>query len=394
MRKRISYILKNSNFFSELYFIVGTTFVNILKIFVKQTDDTVLFVSFGGKQFSDSPKAIYEKMKSDKRFKDWNLVWAFIDPDKFQFIKNRVKIDSISYFKLCLKSRIWVTNSGIKRYLNFSAKDNLFVNTWHGVPMKMIGKDEKGVRKSRIFARKWFEFKSADINLCNSDYDLNILSDVFNAPKSSFFKIGLPRNDKIISEKDDVNKIKKIKQKLGIENDQKVILYAPTVRGEQVTKSKDNIFENPLNFQKWSEKFPNVKILFRAHYFVTERTNTDFTNVIDATNYPNIDDLYLVSDMLISDYSSVFFDYSLLERPMFCYAYDLENYQKYQGLYIDAKKELPHFAQTESDLLKLIAIYGFNDKDSLTSNFKIKYMGNYNGDATDKLLDLINKKIN
>lgn len=388
MRKRITYYLKNSNLFSELYFLIGSLVVNILKLFVPAKPKLALFVSYGGKQMSDSPYALYTAMKADPRFSNWQLVWAFVEPNHFD-VPNKVKMDSLAYFKTCLQARVWITNSGIKRYLHFNGKHTFFINTWHGIPLKMIGRDEKGVQKSKVFARKWYEFQAADMNLYHSDYDFRILKHVFAAPQKSFYKFGLPRNDRLYREKDNLKLRADIRKRLKIQADKKIILYAPTVRGEQVTASKDNVFINPFHFEKWQQAFPDTVILFRAHYFVTERENTNFDNVIDVTDYPSIDELYLVADMLISDYSSVFFDYSILERPMFCYAYDLVQYEKYQGLYMSPEKALPHFANNEHDLINEITKYASITIDPATQDFKRRYMGTMQGNATDAVLDQI-----
>lgn len=393
MRQKVSFYLKNSNFFSELYFVLGTILVNFLKIFVKTNKKSMLFVSYGGKQMSDSPLAVYNKVKNDPRFHDWKLTWAFIEPDKFKQVPNRVKIDSIEYFYNCLSVRVWITNSGIKRYLNFQGKNTFFVNTWHGIPLKKIGSDEKGVKKSKIFARKWHEFSTADINLYHSDYDFKILQHVFNAPESSFFEFGLPRNDMLFDYANDTLYRENIKKKLNIPSDKKVVLYAPTVRGEKVTKSKGNVFDSPIDFERWAKELPNYVILFRAHYFVTKTNDMNFNNVIDVTNYPNIDDLYLASDSLISDYSSVFFDYSILKRPMFCFAYDLEDYEKYQGLYEMPKSIIAHFSTTEEELIDQIRNYGQLEVDNSTVAFKEKFLGHTGGRAAEKVVDEIYSNI-
>lgn len=392
MRKKIVFYLKNSNLISELYFIIGTILVNFLKLFVRAQSKTALFVSYGGKKMNDSPYAIYEAMKHDKRFSDWKLVWAFIDPQSFE-IKNKVKIDSFSYFKMCLTARVWVTNSGIKRYLNFSGKNTYFINTWHGIPLKKIGIDEIGVKKSRIFARKWFEFKNADMNLYHSNYDFAILKHVFDAEKSTFFNYGLPRNDVLYANYDNKALKQSIKKKLGIADDKKVILYAPTVRGNQLARSKQNVFKNPFNFDRWKIEFPNCVILFRAHYYVDEEENTDFDNVIDVTNYKSIEDLYLVADALISDYSSVFFDYSILGRPMFCYAYDLKDYSAYQGLYLNPSEILSNVSKTENELIQQIKENGLVQNDKSSIAFRNKFIGLDKGNAANKILDQVIKNV-
>lgn len=386
MRNKITFFLKNNNFISTVYFMVGSLFVRFLKLFVNSDRKAVLFVSYGGKQFSDSPKKIYDYMKSDPRFSDWRLVWAFVNPSKFKAVDS-VKIDTIGYFKLCLSAGTWVTNSGVKRYLNFTPHENFFVNTWHGIPIKKIGIDEKNVKKSKIFARKWFEFANANVNLYHTDYDLQILKHVFDADISAFQKFGLPRNDDLYN-KNYPDKTIQVKKRLGIDSDKKVILYAPTVRGNLVNSDDVTYFKPPFDFQKWQEQFPNVVFLYRAHYFVGDTGEVNNVNVINTTNYPNLNELMDISDLMISDYSSVFFDYSILRKPMYCFAYDYEQYIGYQGLYMNIKKELPNIAFSEDELMGQIKRLDLTVEKNKTQDFFSKYVDGH-GDATKKVVDLI-----
>lgn len=389
-RKTIAKLIKEDNFISLLYVFLLDTFIKLLEVFYRKPQKQVLFVSFGGKQISDSPKRIYQIMKNDPYFKDYNFVWAVLDKKKRSSLENDsrcklVKIDSVSYYIMCLKSNIWVTNSGIKRYTNLSSKKTLFVNTWHGVPMKKIGVDEVSVKKSKIFAKKWFEFAEADINLACSEYDKKILMHVFRAPEKSFFSLGLPRNDKLYEEKKDKASIR---EALKIGAEKKVILYAPTVRGENGPS-----FHVPLNLKKWQYALPNYIILFRAHYFITNIDLKTFPNVIDVTHYDELDELMEISDVLITDYSSLAFDFSILEKPIYSFAYDLKDYAKYQGLYIDIQQELPNCIENEDDLIKAIFRMNLSEEKDKTRKFREKYMKNSTGEAGQRTVRLIKNKM-
>lgn len=114
--------------------------MNTLKLFVKTDDKLILFNSFAGRKYDDSPKAIYEEMKKDPRFKDYRLVWAFHQPEKYD-APQKIKTDSLTYFKTALAARVWVTNSSVERGLNFTGKRTLYFNTWHGTPMKKMRSD-------------------------------------------------------------------------------------------------------------------------------------------------------------------------------------------------------------------------------------------------------------
>lgn len=99
--------------------------INIMKLFLKTDDKLILFVSYGGRHFSDSPKVIYDAMKQDKRFESYKLIWAFVEPNKYD-VEGKIKIDSWKYYKYALKSRCWITNVMVERALNFKG-----INTYY-----------------------------------------------------------------------------------------------------------------------------------------------------------------------------------------------------------------------------------------------------------------------
>jgi len=392
IRVSVSRLLKENSIISGLYVFCMNMYIKLLTILNKSTDKRIIFVSYGGRQISDSPKRIFDLMKQDPFFGDYDLVWAVVDLDKFRDTGfHLIKIDSYEYYKMCITSRVWITNSGITRYTELKGNNTFFVNTWHGIPMKKIGVDEVGVKKSFFFSKKWEEFSNADVNLCYTDYDKNILEHVFNANGKTFYKLGLPRNDSLYCNK--VNKYG-IRKKLGIDDKKKVILYAPTVRGDNVKKNGVNEFDVSLNLEKWKKKLPEYVILFRAHYFVGDVEMSDESNVIDVTDYDNLNDLMQISDVLISDYSSLIYDYSILEKPIFCYDYDFERYKEYQGLYEDNIDSLvPNFTKNEDRLIDSISNMDVKVQANRTSIFKDKYIGNDKDNSGEKVVKLIKDNI-
>lgn len=388
MRKKIIAMLKNNNLCANLYYLLRMGLIMILRLFCRQDPHLALFVSYGGKNMSDSPYEVYQAMKQDPRFCDWTLVWGVIHPQNFKGI-DTVKMDSINYFKTCLKAKVWVTNSGIMRYLDFKPKKNLFINTWHGIPMKKIGIDEIGVKKSKLFAQKWFEFSKADVNLVCSDYDKKVLGHVFNAQPESLKEWGLPRDDELFNV--DYQSIHRIKAQLNIPEDKKIILYAPTVRGNQVTRGGKNYGTDAIDPKKWYQELEDYIILYRAHYYVdTIPEYKQHQNIIDVSQYNDLDALMMISDILISDYSSIVFDYSILERPIYLYTYDLDDYKKYQGLYFNPN-EYFNVCMTENDLIEEIKSLNWECQCSKTRQIKQHFYSNQNGDATKKVVDYINR---
>lgn len=135
-------------------------------------------------------------------------------------------------------------------------------------------------------------------------------------------------------------------------------------------------------------------LLIRAHYAVSKAMALQCTDFLhDVSEYSKLNDLYAIADMLISDYSSAYVDYSILGRPMFCFAYDKEEYEEKRGLYIDLEKELPCPIDRNEDTL-LDRMQTFDEKESLAlvANFKQKYAP-YAGNATEMVLAELKKRI-
>lgn len=200
---------------------------------------------------------------------------------------------------------------------------------------------------------------------------------------------GLPRNDELydVTEKE----IDSLRDKLNIPKNKKVILYAPTFR--EYSRDKNGcVISPPININEWKEKLSDkYVILFRAHYEINNILgikNNDF--IKNVSDYNNLNELMKISDILISDYSSIMFDYSILKRPIFSYAYDYDEYLEKRGMYIDIKKELPNgICETEQELLEQIVDCNFEEQREKTEKFLQKYVET-NGNAR-KYIDKIIK---
>ena len=153
---------------------------------------------------------------------------------------------------------------------------------------------------------------------------------------ADFYLSGYPRTDALF--RSDPDKIKAIKQTLGLPMDKKVILYAPTWRVR-------NRFEMQMDLEKMRERLSDEYILLiRLHHFCAGgyKIPADGQFIFDLNAYNRVEDLYLISDLLITDYSSVMFDYALLHKPMLFFTYDLEEYsEQLRGMYVDIAKEAP-----------------------------------------------------
>ena len=173
----------------------------------------------------------------------------------------------------------------------------------------------------------------------------------FKVPEHLMLASGLPRNDALYHVTD--TKILALKQQLGLPLDKKIILYAPTWRDSD-DQGKTYSLKPPIHLDKWEERLgEHYILLFRTHHYTTRLLGVQFNDFVrDVSNYPSINDLFIVSDLLISDYSSCITDYSILERPVVCFAYDYDAYSKQRGINIDFRTEMPAGIQkTEDEVL-------------------------------------------
>ena len=388
MREFLFYITKYVKWIYTVYFYVGTAFVNLLKLFVQPDDMMILFVSFGGRKYDDSPKAIYETILRDRRYDSYQLVWAFNAPEMIEIPRGeKVKTDTLRYFIVALKARVWITNSTIERGLSFKGKHTLYINTWHGTPIKKMGSDID-------ISSKTFRTKGenrVDVFTTQGDFEAEIFARVFCMKPEVVKVIGLPRND--VYSNYTKQHADYIREKLNIPSGKKVMLYAPTFREYEKGQNMKRVLHIPINIEKWRKILgESYVLLFRAHYEVAksmEIHDDDF--VRDVSAYPQLEDLMIVSDMLISDYSSMFFDYAIMHKPMLCFCYDYDKYAKERGMYFDIRDYLPN-ADNEDDLIKLIQNTDTTKENAATKRFQEHFVTEY-GSAAKKSLDIIYDKI-
>ena len=375
LKNQIEYLLKHNAFFQKTYKVLVGCVLRMLGKFVKTDPDLVLINALGGKRFGDSPKVIYDYLRSHDEFKHLRIVWAFVgDPTKFDTGCENIKMDTWTYFKTALKAKYWISCVNIERGLNFKKKATRYLNTWHGVPLKYIGNDCPG--------RNDYDLSCIDYFCYSGPFEYDIYQRAFRVKPDNMLLCGLPRNDELYYV--DVEKITFMRKKLNIPEGKKVLLYAPTWR-ESEDGGKTYNLAPPVDFNRWEKELSDKYVLlFRAHHFTTQHMKIQFNEFIwDVSEYPAINDLMIVSDILISDYSATIFDYCLLERPIISFAYDYEEYKQSRGLYFDLSKELPSgIVKTEDAVIDSIKHMDYLAACERTKFFKSKYMP-VGGNATE-----------
>ena len=378
-KEKIITTVKTSRFIYGAYYYVMSTFIKLLRLFVVPDNRLILFVSYGGRYYNDSPRSLYERMKEDSRYEGYNLVWAFRNPTDFPNIERKVKIDSFSYFVTALKACCWITNVHIERGLDFKGKKTFYFNTTHTLLPKVTG----------ALVNKEATFLTKAKSKCDCySVQCELERDILESEKEKVQIIGYPKSDILANYSESYRT--NIRNKLGLQQNEIVILYAPTFR-------EGSLSERPIlvDFSKWKSILgQSYRVIFRAHPVFASKVafdnNSDF--ILDLSNYEDNTELLIAADILVSDYSGIFFEFGIQDKPMFCYAYDYDAYIKERPLYFDIREELPGGYMKEAELLEYIKN---GDRDVIMNKckaFRSKYIQAY-GKATETSLDIIYNNI-
>ncbi|QIL50810.1 hypothetical protein G7084_05470 [Weissella coleopterorum] len=355
--QKLKNLIKNS-FLGWLFLAISIVFIKILQIFIKPNSKSVIFMSYGGRQISDSPNEVYLNMINDDDFKDWNLKWALNKPKLFQQISKENKISSNSplYFYHLLKSKYWITNSSIERLIPFKHRRNIYIQFWHGMPMKTLGDDEKELSG---VVKWWYSHAKFDFHFVYGDFDRKHMQHVFKN-SHNIINHGLLRKS-ILNRRSKIG-INKLRHEMEIESNKPVLLYVPSFREYKTKKSP---FLSDEFLAKLSKDYT---IIYRGHYYSeSEKTSLDIKYFANKSLYK----LMLVSDFMVTDYSSVIFDYLPLRRPIYLFQSDINEYTEHRGLYLRGEDLQLPVAYSENTLNEQIKNdrYNYQQLDILLEKY-------------------------
>ncbi|MCR5837492.1 MAG: bifunctional glycosyltransferase family 2 protein/CDP-glycerol:glycerophosphate glycerophosphotransferase [Lachnospiraceae bacterium] len=340
---------------------------------MKVKDNWILFESFVGRNCSGQPKYIYKYMQ-EHFGNQYKYIWVVNDKKiNIEGRHKKIKRFSLSYYYYMTRCKYQVNN--MRQPLSIPKRDNqILLSTWHGTPLKKLVFDMEDVHsanpryKDIVYrqTRKW------DFLLSDNPFSTEVFQSCFRFDKEKILEYGYPANDPMYAEDRDVLAIE-IKEKLGIPKDKKVILYAPTWRDDSYYGAGEYKFELALDINRLKKEVGDEYVLLlRMHYWIVDSLDlTQFGDfVYDGSSYDDITELYLISDICITDYSSVFFDYANLCRPILFFMYDLEKYRDVlRGFYLDIEKDLPGpILQTNDELIKAV-----KQIRKVTSDYSDKY---------------------
>ena len=361
----------------------------------------VVFDCFVGRAYTCSPRALYRAMLADPRFAEYEFIWSFREPLAAALAGRGLSVTGVSagtealpepssleqvfgeealaelgrasivaygsdaYHRAYARAGTWVVNSVAPTYLTPVA-GQVYLQTWHGTPFKRLGCDIPRGARNAMFSvagiHRWYRAEGRRMThlVSPSPFTTEKLSTAFAITRERRDEVvieeGYPRNDVLAAHTDD--QAAAIRGRLRIPADKRVILYAPTWRDDSHDAKSGYTFDVAADFERLrADLGDDHVILFRAHYLVANAF--DFSRfegfVYDVSAVNDINDLYLVSDLLVTDYSSVFFDYAILDRPIVFYLYDLESYaDELRGFYLELDELPGPVVRTEAGLVAAI----------------------------------------
>lgn len=362
--------------------------------------DIIVFESNMGRNYTGNPRCIYEEMVRSGLDKKYRCYIMLDDvTTEVPGSAKKVRRTRTQYFFIMGIAGILVCDSRQPKYI-IKRNGAQFIQTWHGTPLKKLALDMDSVNMGgetdiEKYKKNFYEnTRTWDYLISQNHFSTEVFRRAFAFDKT-MLEIGYPRND-ILFRCNNTESILELKRKMGLPEDKKILLYAPTWRDNEYYSKGAYKFNSAMDFDLLREKLGNEYVcIVKYHYLVKENIDWSSYNgfVYKFDMCEDIAELYLVADMMITDYSSVMFDYSVLKRPMFFFAYDLDDYKdNLRGFYFDFIEEAPGpIKRTTEDLIKSIENYNTEEYRNKYEAFHNKYNHADDGNASKKVIQLIEK---
>ena len=364
-----------------------------LNCFIKIKPNRILFCSKRGLSISCNPKYIYDYIRNLPEGKDYEYIWVLRNPNVIRQIPNNtriIKYNSIIFLYYLLTSKIIIHNDGSFRFW-YPSEKQLFIETWHGggaykratIPFHSLN----------IFERMLMRYsypKSRTLIISSSRYFTKYFIEGDYHYFDKLLNCGQPRND-IFFKSIEKEKIDDIKIKLNIGLKTKILLYAPT------WKAREGVASNKIDFERLIK---TLNMRFNSDWIVLQRAHAiqkiENTNkVLDVSDYPDMQELLLIADILISDYSSCIWDFSLTRKPCILFCPDLKDYLNNFNFYIDISEWGFSIVKNNEELNSILSKLDLKEQELKMINHNIKYGSYEKGDATQTIWkymkDFINK---
>ena len=340
-------------------------------------------------RYGDNPRAVHERLRGRPGLEhvwlaDARFTSSFPDDVKL------VDIDGPEARTVLERADVLVANTHTEVEWD-KPESTCYLQTWHGTPLKRIHHDVLWAPEGRL-ARLDEDVARWDVLLSPNPPSTPRLRQGFRYD-GRVAETGYPRNDLLVGSAGDAVR-EDVRRRLGIREGRRVVLYAPTWRDDEYFGEGSDI-PLALDLPTWCEALgEDHDLLVRVHAMVTGRTRLDaWPGVHDVSFHPDIRDLYLAADVLVTDYSSAMFDFAVTGKPQVFLAYDLEQFQRsIRGFYFDFLPEAPGpVVRTTAELVDVLAELDavMPSYDVRAADFRARYCTLEDGHATDRVLDLI-----
>jgi CDP-glycerol glycerophosphotransferase len=354
--------------------------------------DAVLYMSFGGRQCSDSPRAIHAELA--RRGAPLEHLWAIRDGAAQAPAGARVlRYGSREHHEALARARFVVSNDHFPDFFERRA-DQTCVQTWHGTPIKRIGFDVSELRGgSRKLERVWDQQAGNWQHVLSPNaFATPILRSAFQL-EGELMETGYPRDD-VLDDADGAKRAR-VLERLGIPGAKRVVLYAPTLRDHATDRGGNYLLDWQLDVERLrAAAGDDTVLLVRRHPYVDQELPAEAGGFArDVTAYPDGTELLLAADVLITDYSSVMADFACTGRPMLFFAYDLDSFrEEVRGFYIDYEATVPGPVARTSDELAA----ALRDLDAVQAQhadryavFRARFCEHDDGNAAARVVDRV-----
>ena len=313
--------------------------------------EAVVFTSFRGRQYSDSPRAIHEELV--RRDAPLNHFWVVRDGAcRVPATATVLREGSREHYEVMARARYVVTNDHFPEWFE-RRPEQLCVQTWHGTPLKRLGFDVSALRDTmRKFEHGWAtQVRNWQYVVSPNRFATPILERAYLLEDAEMLETGYPRDD-ILAGPGREAAGRRLREQLGLPMGARTVLYLPTFRDHVKDRRGRYRLDLRLDIERLRAALgPDTVLLIRKHHYIVDQIPvTPDGFVRDVSSYPDGNELLLAADVLLTDYSSAMVDFANTGRPMLFFAYDLETYRnEIRGFYIDYEETVPGPVLTTSD---------------------------------------------
>lgn len=321
-------------------------------------NNKIFMSSFYGKGYGGNPKYIAEELV--KQNLGYEIIWVVSGEKEKKSLPEGIKTCMKGTLKEMFHiatAKVWVDDC--RKAIFYKRKGQYYIQTWHGdIGLKKIEKDAENKLDIPYINMAKKDAKCSDLVISGAKWFTTLIRRAFWYD-GEILECGYPRRDMLLQ--NDENQIREIKKELGVEQNAKILLYAPTFRAHQKNENSDfSCFD--LHWQEvlpaMEEKFGGKWVgLLRLHPGVAKYSHclNYPTGIIDVSAYPDMQELLLVSDCVISDYSSSLFEFGVTKKPGFIFALDFADYKDDRDVYFDITKLPFPFSESNEQLLRDIS---------------------------------------